>query len=183
MGFFEKRPMAMIALGVAGISLSSIFVKFSTAPAAVTAAWRLLWTVILMSPVVIGKKELRQELSSTTPRNILLSCLSGFFLAVHFALWFESLHHTSVASSTTIVCTEVIWVSLGYWLFRALTKSISLSSLYIRRSCARFSPQRTHLVSRPIKYSMRIYKNQALFTKIFALFQHFFNVIASVFKL
>jgi len=25
--------------------------------------------------------------------------------------------HTSVASSTTIVCTEVIWVSLGYWLF------------------------------------------------------------------
>jgi len=36
------------------------------------------------------------------------------FLAFHFTLWFESLHHTSVASSTTIVCTEVIWVSLGY---------------------------------------------------------------------
>ena len=35
----------------------------------------------------------------------------------HFTLWFESLRHTSVASSTTIVCTEVIWVSLGYALF------------------------------------------------------------------
>ena len=32
-------------------------------------------------------------------------------------LWFESLHHTSVASSTTIVCTEVIWVALGFCLF------------------------------------------------------------------
>ena len=39
MSFFEKRPMVMIALGVIGISLSSIFVKFSAAPPAVTAAW------------------------------------------------------------------------------------------------------------------------------------------------
>ena len=39
------------------------------------------------------------------------------FLANHFALWFESLQHTSVASSTTIVCTDVIWVSVGYCVF------------------------------------------------------------------
>ena len=38
MRFVEKRPMVMIVLGVAGISLSSIFVKFSTAPAAVIFA-------------------------------------------------------------------------------------------------------------------------------------------------
>lgn len=47
----------------------------------------------------------------------MLCCLSGLFLAIHFVLWFESLHHTSVASSTTIVCTEVIWVCLGFCLF------------------------------------------------------------------
>lgn len=117
MKFFEKQPFLMIIIGVIGISLSSIFVKYSPAPSSVTAAWRLLWTVILMSPVVIGKKQFRQELISATPKNILLSCTSGLFLAIHFALWFESLGHTSVASSTTIVCTEVIWVSLGYWLF------------------------------------------------------------------
>ena len=117
MKFFEKQPFLMIIIGVIGISLSSIFVKYSPAPSSVTAAWRLLWTVILMSPVVIGKKQFRQELISATPKTILLSCTSGFFLAVHFALWFESLGYTSVASSTTIVCTEVIWVSLGYWLF------------------------------------------------------------------
>ena len=50
-------------------------------------------------------------------KNLLLSVLSGIFLAVHFVLWFASLQHTSVASSTTIVCTEVIWVALGFCLF------------------------------------------------------------------
>ena len=117
MGFFEKRPMTMIVLGVLGISLSSIFVKFSTAPAAVTAAWRLLWTVALMTPVVWGRGAVRRELLEVKWPLAALSALSGLFLAIHFVLWFESLNRTSVASSTTIVCTEVIWVCLGYRLF------------------------------------------------------------------
>ncbi len=117
MKYFEKHPFSMIIIGVIGISLSSIFVKYSPAPSAVTAAWRLLWTVILMTPVVLGNGQFRKELASAAPRTVLLSSLSGLFLAIHFALWFESLGHTSVASSTTIVCTEVIWVSLGFWLF------------------------------------------------------------------
>ncbi len=107
----------MIVIGVLGISLSSIFVKYSTAPSAVTAAYRLLWTVLLMTPVTFGNAEIREELFHVNRKTFLLSCLSGLFLAFHFTLWFESLLHTSVASSTTIVCTEVIWVSLGYALF------------------------------------------------------------------
>lgn len=107
----------MIVTGVLGISLSAIFVKYSDAPSAVTAMFRLLWTVFLMTPVVLGKKDVRNELVHIDKKTGLLSCLSGLFLAVHFVLWFESLAHTSVASSTTIVCTEVIWVSLGYCLF------------------------------------------------------------------
>ena len=117
MKYIEKHPMIMIVIGVLGISMSAIFVKYSTAPSAVTAAFRLLWTVILMTPVVFGKKEVRNELFSIEKKQGILSALSGAFLAAHFVLWFESLQHTSVASSTTIVCTEVIWVSLGFCLF------------------------------------------------------------------
>lgn len=109
--------MIMIVVGVFGISLSSIFVKYSTAPSVVTAAFRLLWTILLMTPVVVGKPKTRKELRQIDKKTVLLSSLSGLFLAAHFALWFESLRHTSVASSATIVCTEVIWVSLGYCLF------------------------------------------------------------------
>ena len=117
MQYIEKHPIIMIVVGVMGISLSSILVRYSAAPSALTAAWRLLWTVILMTPVVLGKKEVRKELSTMDRKTVLLSIFSGLFLAVHFAVWFESLQHTSVASSTTIVCTEVIWVSLGYCFF------------------------------------------------------------------
>ena len=109
--------MLMILVGVIGISLSSIFVKFSQAPSAVTAAYRLLWTVVLLTPVTLGKAQNRRELADTPKKLVLLSVLSGLFLAIHFVLWFESLQHTSVASSTTIVCTEVIWVCLGFRLF------------------------------------------------------------------
>ena len=117
MRYLEKHPMIMIVIGVLGISLSSIFVKYSTAPSAVTAAFRLLWTVLFLTPVVLGKPAVRNELQHLPRKLVLLSCLSGLFLAIHFVLWFESLHHTSVASSTTIVCTEVVWVCLGFCLF------------------------------------------------------------------
>lgn len=114
MKIIEKNPIIMIIVGVLGISLSSIFVKFSQAPSAVTAAYRLLWTVLILTPVVFSKKDSRKELKSLSKKSVVLSIISGVFLAIHFVLWFESLSHTSVASSTTIVCTEVIWVALGY---------------------------------------------------------------------
>ena len=70
-----------------------------------------------MAPVVFFSKPRRKELFSTDKKTALLCAVSGIFLALHFVLWFESLRHTSVASSTTIVCTEVIWVALGFCLF------------------------------------------------------------------
>lgn len=117
MKYLERHPMMMIVVGVIGISLSAIFVKYSTAPSAVTAAFRLLWTVFLMTPVALGKKQMREEFKKMEKKTMGLCALSGFFLAIHFVLWFESLQHTSVASSTTIVCTEVIWVAIGFCLF------------------------------------------------------------------
>ncbi len=117
MKFLEKHPIIMIFVGVIGISLSAIFVRYSSAPSTVTAAFRLLWTIFLMTPTMLIKTSSRTALFSLPRKPLFLSILSGIFLAVHFILWFESLQHTSVASSTTIVCTEVIWVSIGYCIF------------------------------------------------------------------
>ena len=131
MQYIDKHPMIMIVIGVLGISLSAIFVKYSAAPSAVTAAFRLSWTVLLMSPVIWAKREIREELFQIDKRELLLSVFSGLFLAIHFVLWFESLQHSSVASSTSIVCTEVIWVALGFCLFLkgTLTKQAVLAIL------------------------------------------------------
>lgn len=117
MKYIERHPKIMIVVGILGISMSAIFVRYSAAPSAVTAAFRLLWTVILMSPVVFGKREVRRELLAMDKKKVCISAVSGLFLAIHFVLWFESLQHTTVASSTTIVCTEVIWVALGFCIF------------------------------------------------------------------
>lgn len=114
MKWFEKHPMSMIVVGILGVSLSAIFVKYSQAPAVVTAAYRLLWTVALMTPVVFGNRNFRRELAGADRRTVALCAVSGIFLALHFTAWFESLNQTSVASSTAIVCTEVIWVAIGF---------------------------------------------------------------------
>lgn len=113
----EQHPLIMVVVGVLGISMSAIFVKYSTAPSVITACWRLLWTVLLMTPAVLGRGSVRAELRRTPPRLLALCAASGVCLAAHFVLWFESLQKTSVASSTAIVCTEVIWVALGWCLF------------------------------------------------------------------
>ena len=70
-----------------------------------------------MTPVVLGKKEVRRELIGSDKKTVALCAVSGIFLALHFTSWFESLNQTSVASSTAIVCTEVIWVALGFCVF------------------------------------------------------------------
>lgn len=117
MKYLEKHPLPVIVVGIIGISLSAIFVRYSTAPSAVTAAWRLLWSVIFMTPVVLGSSQIRRELATINKKAAALSMCSGVFLAAHFILWFDSLRLTSVASAATLVCTEVIWVSLGFCLF------------------------------------------------------------------
>lgn len=117
MKYIEKHPMIMVVVGLLGVSLSSIFVRLADGPSVVTAACRLLWTVLLLTPVALGKKAIREEIFQAEKKKIMFCILSGLCLAVHFTTWFESLKHTSVASSTAIVCTEVIWVSIGYCLF------------------------------------------------------------------
>ena len=117
MRYFEKHPMTMIVIGILGISVSSILVRYSDAPSAVTAAWRLLWTVIFMTPATLSSPSARTEIKNLPLKTLFLCIFSGLALAIHFVLWFESLGHTSVASSTAIVCTEVIWVALGFRFF------------------------------------------------------------------
>ena len=117
MKYFEKHPLPLVITGVIGVSLSAIFVRYSQAPALITAAYRLIWTVLIMTPAVLANKKVIGEIKNMKGRALLLCAVSGIFLAFHFSLWFESLNLTSVASSTAIVCTEVIWVALGYCIF------------------------------------------------------------------
>ena len=110
-----RHSKLILLVGVLGISASAILVRFSQAPSGVLAVYRLGWTVLLLLPVVLLR--CRAELKRVTGRDVLLCAASGICLAIHFLTWFESLKRTSVASSTVLVSTEVIFTALGFALF------------------------------------------------------------------
>ena len=112
---WERHPKGILLLGVVGISISAILVRFSLAPSVITAVYRLGWTVLLLLPAILTK--FRQELKRVRGRDVLLCTLSGICLALHFLTWFESLKWTGVAVSTVLVSTEVIFTALGFALF------------------------------------------------------------------
>ena len=61
----------------------------------------------------------RGELRGLSPRELLLCLLSGLFLGLHFACYFESLRYTSIASAVALVDTEVFFVAfMALALFR-----------------------------------------------------------------
>jgi drug/metabolite transporter (DMT)-like permease len=118
------RPHLVVAVGVAFTALSAIFVRLSDAPPLAIAAYRMIFTTVLVAPL-FARERLRarrrsegdqsgeaRDPSLSARRAVLLSLASGAFLALHFALWITSLSYTSIASSTVLVTTHPIIVGL-----------------------------------------------------------------------
>ncbi|AFC30320.1 hypothetical protein PM3016_3487 [Paenibacillus mucilaginosus 3016] len=114
----ETRPRVpfslLLLVGIVAISFSSIFVRWSNAPVAVIAMYRLLLTTLLMLPFLF---KYRSELTRLSLREWGGLFCSGLALGLHFLLWMGSLRFTTVASSTAILALEPVFVLLGAVLF------------------------------------------------------------------
>jgi len=99
-----------LILAVFAVSWASIFVRLSNAPATICAYWRVLISSLII--FILGRSSLLRELKLINTKSLSYLILSGIALAFHFALWMESLFHTSVAISTTIVCSHPIFATL-----------------------------------------------------------------------
>ena len=115
MGKRKINPYIPIIIGVISISLSAIFVKLAEAESGVIAFYRMLFSVLIMSPLFFLKY--KHELKSLNKKDWLFTSVAGVFLAFHFILWFESLNYTSVASSTVLVTLQPIFALAGTYLF------------------------------------------------------------------
>lgn len=100
-----------VLLGVAGVSLSAVLVRWSTAPSLILVLYRVGMAAALLAPYTLLRH--REELRTLARREVLLCLASGAFLGLHFAAYFESLRWTSIASSVVLVDTEVLFVALG----------------------------------------------------------------------
>jgi drug/metabolite transporter (DMT)-like permease len=113
-----RQPLLVVAAGVVFTSFSAIFIRLSSAPPLAIASYRMVFTVVMLAPLLA--RELirdRRDRSPTgehrpiRPRVVMLSLVSGVFLSLHFATWIASLSYTSVASSTVLVTTHPIIVA------------------------------------------------------------------------
>ncbi len=120
-------PYLALLIGVIAVSTSAIFVKLASAPAPIIATYRLLFSVVLMLPMVCTAKGVLEEIKRMSGKQWLLGVLSGGFLASHFLLWFESLRFTSVASSTVLVTLQPLFAFVGgYFLFQERIRPVAL---------------------------------------------------------
>ena len=109
------HPYIPILIGVISISLSAIIVKLTEAHSSVIAFYRMLFSILIMSPLFFSKYI--NEIKILSKKDWLFSSVAGIFLAFHFILWFESLNYTSVASSTVLVTLQPLFAFIGTYLF------------------------------------------------------------------
>jgi drug/metabolite transporter (DMT)-like permease len=95
-----------VAVAVAAVSSAAVIVSaLPDVPPLTLAMWRTAIVAAVLAPWV------RPVRGSDLARI----GLAGLCLAAHFAVWFQSLHETSVLRSTVLVCLGPVWTGLFEW--------------------------------------------------------------------
>ncbi|MEU3874501.1 MULTISPECIES: DMT family transporter [Streptomyces] len=102
--------LLLLAVAIAGVSLSAPLIAATAAPALAIAFWRNAMAVGVLGPLVLLRH--RAELRGAGRRVAAAAVAAGALLAVHFGAWLPSLQMTSVASSTALVTTTPVWTTL-----------------------------------------------------------------------
>ncbi len=107
-------PTLALLIGVLGMGLSGIFVKWANAPGAVTGFYRMgLATLLLALP--FGASVQRRPLRAG--RAIGWALVAGLCFAADLGFWNTSVLMTSAANATFLGNTAPVWVALGALLF------------------------------------------------------------------
>ncbi len=111
----DRRIVLLTVIAVIGVSFGSIIIRFSDAQPLLIALWRLLIASLLLWPLALRNKN--RPFLSLGKKDFLLVLFAGVALAMHFYLWITSVFLTTVANSTVLVSTQVLFVALGEWIF------------------------------------------------------------------
>ncbi len=101
---------SLVGAAITAISFASILVRLADAPSLAIATYRVGLASLILTPYF--SLRLPATWRRWNARLLGLTCLAGFFLALHFAFWIRSLQMTSVASSATLVSTTPLFVAL-----------------------------------------------------------------------
>ncbi|WP_336924118.1 DMT family transporter [Aquipuribacter sp. SD81] len=105
--------LAVLAVGILGVSVAAPVAGATAAPALAVAFWRTFAGALAYLPAGLRGLRRRAREQGPLPRSALVAvCWSGLLLSVHFMLWIPSLRLTSVTASTALVTTTPLWVVL-----------------------------------------------------------------------
>jgi len=109
--------VVVLLIGLFSQSFGAIFVKLADdVPPTMIATYRMLFSsLLLICFFVLGRRPF--IFNQIGKKEVGLSMLSGFFVAMHFISWIHSLQLTTVASSVMIVNMNAIFVGILAYLF------------------------------------------------------------------
>mgnify|MGYP000100214802 CR=1 FL=1 len=102
-------PYLALAGGITALSLSGIFVHWSSAPGVVTTFYRMVVAVLALLPVVAWRA---RKMGFPAARLWAFPLLGGLFTALDQGLWSTSMSYTSIANATLLNNIAPLWVAL-----------------------------------------------------------------------
>jgi drug/metabolite transporter (DMT)-like permease len=103
-------PYLALAIGLAGIGLSAIFVKWANVPGAVSGFYRMVIAVGVMTIPFSFQARQREPISR---RHVLFAVIAGLFFACDLTTWNTSVLMTNAANATLFGNTAPFWVAFG----------------------------------------------------------------------
>ena len=131
-----NKPLFALFISIISVSFAAIFIttlidRYNTSPLSI-AFYRLLFTTLLILPLVLIHKKTRNELKKLQFKTFAVMIGIGIILAIHFALWITSLELTSVASSVLLVTAHPIFVGpISHFFFKERLSSINIIGIVV----------------------------------------------------
>ena len=109
----NQKKALLVALAVAGVSISGPMVKWSLSCGAspvMVAFGRMAISFLLLLVPALRSGELQAVLRAPK-KQVALACAAGLLLALHYTCWMTSLSFASTFVSTALVCTQPLFVA------------------------------------------------------------------------
>lgn len=106
---YTFSPYLTLAVGILGLSMTSIFVRWAQAPGTVTAAYRMAFSALALTPFVLQSRIKKPVKGS--PLNWMV-LLAGLFVALDHGTLNTAVGLTRIANCTLLNNIAPLWVAL-----------------------------------------------------------------------
>jgi drug/metabolite transporter (DMT)-like permease len=131
----KQYPYLGLGISISSVSFAAIIIvslnELGTPPLTISF-YRILFTTILIIPIILYHKNIRYELRTIPLKTFSMLLAIGVILGAHFALWITSLTLTSVASSVILVTAHPILVGpLAFYFLKEKLSTIHIIGIII----------------------------------------------------